>query len=147
MGENNKTETLKKKRVSKKFTPLLSHDQNEDLSVLGLPNTSTLNNDVSNLKLSKNDHNRDLLKLSQHFVFGNQSSADSLMTKTSNNKLDQSLRITYSEMYETLKTYKPECEDAIIHLNKSFETKVFPEWFKMMRFLSDSTRLIFILSP
>ncbi len=134
MGENNKTETLKKKRVSKKFTPLLSHDQNEDLSLLGLPNMSNLNNDVNNLKLNKTDHNHDLAKLSQHFVFGNQSAADSLMTKTSNNKLDQSLRITYSEMYETLKTYTPECEEAIVQLNKSFETKLFPEWFKMMRF-------------
>ena len=74
-------------------------------------------------------------KVSNHFVFGNQNSsaADALMNKTSNNKLDQSLRVSYVEMCDILKTYKPLENDAIDLLNESYEQNYFPEWFKQMK--------------
>ena len=74
-------------------------------------------------------------KISNHFVFGNQNSSasDALMNKTSNNKLDQSLRVSYTEMCEILKDYKPFDNDAIELLNEHYEKTYFPEWFKQMK--------------
>ncbi len=72
-------------------------------------------------------------EISNHFVFGNQVS-EGLVNKTSNNKLDQSLRISYADMVETLKSYEPPYNEAIDAMNKSFENDYFTQWLGLMKF-------------
>lgn len=89
------------------------------------------------LKAHKLAETKSLLnKISNHFVFGNQasSSSDALMMKTSNNKLDQSHRISYVEMVNVLKNFKISQTDSIQAVNMCFEKNYFPEWFKLMKY-------------
>jgi len=74
-------------------------------------------------------------KLSSHFTFGNQGStaSDANVNKTSNNKLDQSLRISYSEMSDILKSFKPSYDTSIEQINKTFEENFFPEWHNLIK--------------
>lgn len=131
---------MKKKRVSKKLSIIPTTENKEELAYLNLlGNSQSLNSaDINDLKMSRlaNDFQKlEFNKVSNHFVFGNQNSsaADALMNKTSNNKLDQSLRVSYVEMCDILKTYKPLENDAIDLLNESYEQNYFPEWFKQMK--------------
>lgn len=92
---------------------------------------SNILNSISE-KSQQNETNK--FKLSNHFQFGNQAGlADGTMNKTSNNKLNQSLRISYADMSETLKTYKSIHEDSIEKINKNYMDDYFHEWFKLMK--------------
>jgi len=131
---------LKKKRVSKKLSILPTKESKEELAYLNLLQESQSVNgaDLNELRMTKlaNDLQKlEFSKISNHFVFGNQNSstADALMNKTSNNKLDQSLRVSYPEMCDILKDYKPFDNDTIELLNESYEKNYFPEWFKQMK--------------
>ena len=72
-------------------------------------------------------------KLSNHFQFGNQVSSGISDNRTSNNKLDQSLRISYAEMAETLEAYNPKFTKSVEEVNKIYENEYFTEWFKLMK--------------
>ncbi|RNA37462.1 cleavage stimulation factor subunit 2 tau variant [Brachionus plicatilis] len=88
--------------------------------------------------LAKNDYAKPksaLAKLSNHFLLGSQSTnCDGTMNKTSNNRLDQSHRISYIEMANTLKTYTNPYTDTIESINQFYENNFFSEWFKLMNF-------------
>lgn len=75
-------------------------------------------------------------RLAAHFVFGNQAADGTTMSsKTSNNKLDQSHRISYHEMSTVLSAHRDGLVDKTIEsLNQAYEEKYFPEWFRLMRF-------------
>ena len=114
---------IKKKRVAGKKSILENTlNTNEELYAgLSTANTEKINQTETN-------------KLGNHFQFGNQaSSSDAPMNKTSNNKLDQSLRISYAEMSDTLKSYQPNFGSSIELLNKQYEEDYFMEWFKLMK--------------
>jgi hypothetical protein len=70
-----------------------------------------------------------------HFSFSTQTSStlNALMNKTSNNKLDQSIRISYAEMRETLKEYEGKYDNSIHLLNESYKSLYFDEWFNLMK--------------
>ena len=53
-------------------------------------------------------------------------------SKTSNNKLEQSHRITYSEMIDILDSYKYKHEDLIEKLNLNYEEN-FNDWKMQMK--------------
>lgn len=75
-------------------------------------------------------------KLLNHFVFGTSghSSGDSLMGgKTSNNRLDQSYKISYAEMNQVLKTYKSPLDETVTKLGKNYQARYFNEWTKLMK--------------
>ncbi len=92
-----------------------------------LLNSIAEKNNQNEVKINSN-------KLINHFQFGNQaSSTDAPMNKTSNNKLDQSLRISYAEMSDTLKSYKPSFTRSIENLNSLYQEKYFQEWLKLMK--------------
>jgi len=113
---------IKKKRVAGKKSILENTlNTNEELYAgLSTANTEKINQTETN-------------KLGNHFQFGNQaSSSDAPMNKTSNNKLDQSLRISYAEMSDTLKSYQPNFGSSIEFLNKQYEEDYYMEWFKLM---------------
>lgn len=125
-GESGVVQT-KKKRVTKKqtVTVLGSVDENA-LAAIGINIQDKSQPQVKDTKHIAN-------KLSNHFTFGNQTgTADGQMNKTSNNKLDQSMRISYSEMAEVLKSFKPSFTSSIEQMNKQFEDEFFPEWFQLM---------------
>ena len=116
----------------------------EDLSILGIlgANPQCVNStaDLNELKMNKlaNEFQKlEFNKISNHFVFGNQNSSasDALMNKTSNNKLDQSLRVSYVEMCDILKNYKPLENNSIELLNESYEKSYFSEWLKQMKLI------------
>jgi len=125
-NEENSTDAavpvVKKKRASKKS--ILTSSEN------------TLDSEMSNLinnlsEKSQNETNK--FKLSNHFQFGNQAGlADGTMNKTSNNKLNQNLRISYAEMSDTLKTYQSVHEESIEKINKNYMDDYYSEWFKFM---------------
>lgn len=126
-GESGVVQT-KKKRVTKKqtVTVLGSVDENA-LAAIGINIQDKSQPQVKDTKHIAN-------KLSNHFTFGNQTgTADGQMNKTSNNKLDQSMRISYSEMAEVLKSFKPSFTSSIEQMNKQFEDEFFPEWFQLMK--------------
>lgn len=117
---------LKKRRVSKRPSIVSQTVANE----LNLDSMS-----ISTDAASKPAANQQSAgsKASSHFVFGNQA-ADGI-SKTSNNKLDQSHRISYHEMCEVLKTYRnAKTDEAIEQMNKFYEAQYFPEWFKLMKY-------------
>jgi delta 1-pyrroline-5-carboxylate dehydrogenase len=128
--EKNQTEivTNKKKRVTKKFNSTLlgSVDEN-NLTALGI--TSQVITKPQECKQSMN-------KLSSHFTFGNQGStvSDALMNKTSNNRLDQSLRLSYSEMSDILKSFKPSFDNSIKQQEKLLEDSFFIEWLNIIKY-------------
>lgn len=137
-GEKNVGGSLvKKKRISKKLSiaggvgDSSAHGNAELMAALGLKSDS-----LESAKSSSNNRDDEFTELSNHFAFGNQTSAaDGLVSnKTSNNKLDGSLRITYAEMVRTLKSYKTPMCSEIAKLNKHFEQDYFPEWFRLMKF-------------
>lgn len=75
-----------------------------------------------------------LAKLSNHFLLGSQSvNSDGTINKTSNNKLDQTHRISYVEMANTLKTFNNSYQDTIEAVNQYYENNFFSEWFKLMK--------------
>ena len=115
---------IKKKRVAGKKSILENTlNTNEELYAgVSTSNAEKVNHTETN-------------KLGSHFQFGNQasSSSDAPMNKTSNNKLDQSLRISYTDMSDTLKTYRPNFDHSIELLNKQYEEDYFIEWFKLMK--------------
>lgn len=78
-----------------------------------------------------------LNRVGAHFVFGNQAADGTTMSsKTSNNKLEQSHRISYHEMSTVLSAHRNELVDQTIEsLNHCYEEKFFPEWFRLMRFV------------
>lgn len=69
-------------------------------------------------------------KATNHFEF-----APTTHAKTSNNKLDQADRITYSEMVEVLDTYDYKNANAIKQLNMSYREN-FQDWFKQMKYVT-----------
>ncbi|CAF0760215.1 unnamed protein product [Brachionus calyciflorus] len=120
-------QTAKKKRQSKRVTLAPNTKLTDELSALGISS----NHAIDEMAKPKSI----LAKLTNHFMFGNQaSSTDGTMNKTSNNRLDQSHRISYVEMANTLKTVKNPYEDLIQSVNQIYEDKFFPEWFKLMNF-------------
>ena len=87
-------------------------------------------------QMSSYENGMILKQLSNHFAIGNQNAAangalETFSNKTSNNKLDQSLRISYAEMCERLKTFKPALSSQISKLNESYEL-YFEQWFDLM---------------
>jgi hypothetical protein len=125
------TGTLKKKRAQKK-------------AVLGNadPNTMDMADMAGMLSLAeKQAHSEKEMRsavgrLGNHFQFGNGAAGgpDTASNKTSNNKLDQSMRISYAEMAETLRSYTPACADSIEAVNKMYEDSYFPEWLRLMKY-------------
>ena len=128
--------------MSKKMS-IVTNLSKDEMSIVGIsgPNTHDLNatnldaNEMRMAKLTSDFQKLEFNKISNHFVFGNQNSSatDALMNKTSNNKLDQSLRVSYVEMCDILKTYKPFDNNAIELLNESYENKCFTEWIRQMK--------------
>lgn len=119
------TGTLKKKRGPRK-------------TVLGNAEPNTLDSDMASMlslaeKTATNEKEmRNAAgKLGNHFQFG---SGPDTASKTSNNKLDQSMRISYAEMAETLKTYTPGFADSVDAVNKMYEDSLFPEWYRLMKY-------------
>ena len=126
--------------MSKKLSILPTQESKEELAYLNLIHQSqSLNeaelNELRQNRLANEFQKLEFSKISNHFVFGNQNSSasDALMNKTSNNKLDQSLRVSYPEMCEILKGYKPFENSSIELLNEHYEKIYFPEWFKQMK--------------
>lgn len=114
--------SVKKKRAPKKS--ILTSTEN------------TQDNEISNMLGSISEKNNEkeiknnISKLGNHFQFGNQ--IDTTMNKTSNNKLDQSLRISYAEMAKTLEEYKPGYTQSVEKINQMYEENYFPEWYKLL---------------
>lgn len=77
-------------------------------------------------------------RVGAHFVFGNQAADGGVMNaKTSNNKLEQSLRISYHEMCTVLKANPSGLvEKTVDSLNNLYEEKNFPKWFRLMKYTS-----------
>lgn len=119
----------KKKRVTKKLTTVLGSVDENSLTSIGINASDKL------IPNKQPDAKQMANKLSNHFTFSNQgtTASDAQMNKTSNNKLDQSLRISYLEMSDILKSFKPSYNNAIEDINKEFEETLYPEWFKLMR--------------
>ena len=65
--------------------------------------------------------------VTNHFEF-----ASTGTSKTSNNKLDQTHRITYAEMIEVLESYKSKFSDNIEKLNQSYY-HYFDKWLMQLR--------------
>jgi hypothetical protein len=61
--------------------------------------------------------------------------AQTTHAKTSNNKLDQADRITYSEMIDILDTYEYKNENSIKQLNMSYREN-FQDWFEQIKYLT-----------
>lgn len=125
-GSENQNEVTssqpKKKRAPKKSILTSSENTHESDLASMLGSIAEKNNE----KEIKNN----ISKLGNHFQFSNQ--VDSTMNKTSNNKLNQNLRISYAEMAKTLDEYKPGYTDSIEKINLMYEETDFPEWFKLM---------------
>ena len=117
--------------------PNLENNEDVSMSILSQSSNDTLA-DITQLKINKLASELSKLefnKISNHFSFGNQNAnSDSLMNKTSNNKLDQSLRVNYTEMCDLLKSYKPFGDSSIEALNQTYENDYFPEWYKLMKY-------------
>jgi len=123
--------TLKKKRAPKKS--ILASNEN----ILNTEMASMLGSlaEKSNEAEIKQAANR----LSNHFQFGNQTgAADSAMNKTSNNKLDQSLRISYAEMAQTLEAYKPAFGKSVEEVNRMYEEEYFAEWLRLLKYVGQA---------
>lgn len=121
--EGKATGTLKKKRGPKK-------------AVLGSADPNTLDSDMASMlslaeKAANNEKETRRVAgvLGNHFQFG---TGPDTANKTSNNKLEQSMRISYAEMADTLKTYTPAYADSVDALNKMYEDSYFPEWYRLM---------------
>jgi hypothetical protein len=135
--ENKPEEKVRKKRVSKRVSAAAASATaigGEDSS-MGMASSV----DEATISGTKKSH---FAKVSNHFIFGNAagaSNADGLMgmgNKTSNNKLDQSHRISYVDMCEVIKLNQKKLGNKLVDaLNKSFERDFFPEWFRLMRFV------------
>lgn len=119
----------KKRRVSKR--PSIA------ASAASAAAVNELNIDKINLSETGVSRQPKSNKASAHFVFGNQVADGALMTtKTSNNKLEQSHRISYHEMTEVLRTQRNDITDeTIASLNKFYETEYFPEWHRLMKYV------------
>ena len=114
----------------------------EHLAALGLlPTTIDKINDAdksfnSNLISRTNEHRVLLSKISNHFVFGNHGglpNSDGFINKTSNNKLDQSYKISYADMCDVLKNYKSPIEKSIESVNEFYDRNFFSQWLKLMK--------------
>jgi hypothetical protein len=135
----NETGTLKKKRMSKKLSIVPNMGPPNDLAALGLTSVDKLddlNLDPQAAKL--NEDRQSLAKVSNHFVFGTHgaglATSDALINKTSNNKLDQSYKISYADMCSILQNYKSPLEDSVEAANDHFVKNYFPEWVKLMKY-------------
>jgi hypothetical protein len=118
--------TLKKKRGPKK-TVLGAVENNLDYDMANMLSLADKNNEK--------EMKSTVSKLGNHFQFGNQVGlADGASNKTSNNKLDQSMRISYAEMAETLKSYSPEFSNSIEAINKAYEETYFSEWLRLLKY-------------
>lgn len=118
--------TLKKKRGPKKSI-LVSSENTMDTDMANLLNSIPEKN-------NEKDFSKNIGKLSNHFQFGNQVGvSEAAMNKTSNNKLNQSLRISYGEMAKTLEAYKPGFTGSIEKINKIYEEEHFDEWYKLLK--------------
>lgn len=137
-GELVKVAEKKKKRISKRVSNIIGSDEannvnkDGDLSSIGLTNATTDSTLVARKQPA-------FAKISNHFVFGNQTNATAAdgfatMTKTSNNKLDQSQRISYVDMCEVIKNNENKHQRQLIEsLNESLESEYFPKWFNLMK--------------
>ena len=111
----------------------------ESLNMLGLSGLAAAAMASSEFNANLRSQRANTLKaefseISNHFVIGNSGAGlDGLVNKTSNNKLDQSLRISYADMVETLRTYEPPHNEQICNSNRYFETRYFPEWLNAMK--------------
>lgn len=86
--------------------------------------------------------------LGAHFVFGSQSGVEGglMSSKTSNNKLEQSHRISYYEMCQVLDKFRNGLADqAVESMNKLYESQYFPEWFRLMRSVIAKKRFFVII--
>ena len=153
------TNTLKKRRYTKKMSlapSALSGGDNPEGAVLSAQGSaiSALARDYDKLCINPGEAgtalaNGQLLKtLSYHFAIGNQTAAgvpEATSNKTSNNKLDDSMKLTFAEMTERLKTYRSKFQDSIDKLNEDYESKYFPQWMDLLRY--HSSRALASLSP
>jgi hypothetical protein len=111
----------------------------EHLAALGLLNMDKVNEVDMNAKAqaSKLAESRMILsKISNHFVFGNHGGlacSDNFINKTSNNKLDQSYKISYADMCDILKSYKSPLDKPIEIVNIFFQKNFFLQWSKLMK--------------
>jgi hypothetical protein len=140
ISANGTTTLLKKKRVSKKLSIVSTQENSQEILAASLGLTGNVFKKIDNETAAMNPFKSkppEFTEVSNHFVFGNQVAEGT--NKTSNNKLDQSLRISYSEMVKTLESYQQPNSEAIAALNVSFENEFFAEWLSLTRYF-----LIFI---
>jgi origin recognition complex subunit 2 len=122
------------KRVSKKLSIVPNSETNQEILAASLGLTGNVFKKIESETIPQVAKLKpEYTEISNHFVFGNQV-AEGLVNKTSNNKLDQSLRISYADMVETLKSYEPPFNEAIDAMNKSFENDYFNQWLGLMKF-------------
>lgn len=133
---------------SGKLMPKPAKDESEDISSQAPikkkrgPKKNVLSSTENTLDFDMNGHaeknnekeiKNSINKLANHFQFSSQNAlGEGITNKTSNNKLDQSMRISYAEMAETLKAYKPSFDDSVEKINKMYEDDYFSEWFNLM---------------
>jgi hypothetical protein len=133
-GAKNESGTLKKKRMSKKMSIVPPPN---DLAALGLSAVDKLDEGKDSAALKLSDQRQSLAKISNHFVFGNHgaglATADPLINKTSNNKLDQSYKISYADMCQILQNYKSPLDESVQVVNDYFVKNYFPEWKRLMK--------------
>jgi hypothetical protein len=135
-AKNDGTGTLKKKRMSKKLSMVPNMGPPNDLAALGLTSVEKLDDPDSHAS-KLHDARQSLAKISNHFVFGTHgaglATSDALVNKTSNNKLDQSYKISYADMCSILQNNKSPLEDSVEAVNDYFVKNYFPEWMKLMK--------------
>ena len=126
--------------MSKKLSIVPNLDEAGQLASLGLLSTLDSKGPENDLiraaTLKLNESRLQFSKISNHFVFGSHSGvahSDALVNKTSNNKLDQSYKISYADMVDILKNYKSPLQDTTDAVNCFFEKSYFPEWMKFMK--------------
>lgn len=125
---------LKKRRVSKRPSIAASAASTAAINELNLDQLSmsaeavVASNQRQALAAAAN-------RVGAHFVFGNQTADGGVMSsKTSNNKLEQSHRISYHEMCTVLNAQRAGIvEQTIESLNRCYEEKYFSEWLRLMR--------------
>lgn len=149
-GGGGETNTLKKRRYTKKMSlapsALAGGGDNPEGALLSSQGSaiSVLARDYDKLSICNQGTdagavalaNGQLLKtLSYHFAIGNQTAAgvpEAISNKTSNNKLDDSMKLTFAEMTDRLKAYRSKFQDPVDKLNEDYESKYFPQWMDLL---------------
>jgi hypothetical protein len=123
----------RKKQKSKNPSDLVD-EANEKTSLLGISSDILkANNSAVPIKSTNNNNsNNKLAEISNHFAL-KALSKDGKIGKTSNNKLDDSLRLSYAELSEVLKTYKSNFSTSIDSLNAVYEESYFEEWMGLTK--------------